>query len=136
MSRSINLGPAIASVMLNDRITIFRRAENVNEYGEGNEAYQQFNDVPATVYPEGQNKVDRRPEAQSTENTIGVITKFSLKTAGPGQQADVIQFGGNDYTVIVVNSYSNFGSGFMEAMAVARPTITNPGQNRPAEVAA
>lgn len=136
MSRTMNLGPAIASAGLNDKVTIFRRKEAVNEYGEENISYEVFPNVAATVYPSGENKLDRRPEAQATERTIGLITKFSLKIAGDNEQADVVRWEGNDYTVVVSNPYSNFGGGFVEAMAVIRTTIGFPAQDRPAEVPA
>lgn len=138
MSRTMNLAPALASVGLTSRIKVSRRVEVVNNFGESNTSNWVVDRVPACVFVDGQNKLDRRPEAQSTERSIGIITRFSLRVAGADPQsgktwqADVVTWEGNEYTVIMANPWGNVGCGYVEAMAVARPTVAVAPQTRPA----
>ena len=49
----------------------------------------------------------------ATDN-ISVITRFKLRDAGPGADADIVQWNGKRYTVTKVNDYSTYGVGFTE----------------------
>jgi hypothetical protein len=116
----LNLMPTVSSLLMQDFITVERRKESVNGYGENGTADQIYADLPAVVYPEGQNKLDRRVEAQSTTKVIGIVTRFALRTATPGWQADTVVWRGNRYLVTGVQDYSQYGAGFVEAMAEAQ----------------
>lgn len=117
----INVMPAVQSLLMQDRVNVYRRSLTSNGYGEGKTNSQKFENVPAVVGPSGQNKLDRRPEAQSTEKVIEIIANFAFTMASPGFQADVVEWRGESYTVTSVLDYSQYGAGFTQAMAEARP---------------
>lgn len=56
----------------------------------------------------------------ATDN-ISVITRFKLRNAGIGADADIVQWNGKRYTVTKVNDYSTYGLGFIEAVCEMIP---------------
>jgi hypothetical protein len=62
----------------------------------------------------------RKPDGEYNRATISVITRFTLYTGKPALSADVIQWGGNTYTVVQIDDYSRYGSGFVQATAELR----------------
>ena len=124
----LNVIPAVTSLLMQDRVDVFRRKEVVNGFGEGSPSEQKFGAVPCVVYPGGQNKLDRRPEAQSTEKVIEIVSRFAFRMAskednGDRYQADLVAWRGDRYTVNSVVDYSQYGAGFTQAMATAQPVL-------------
>lgn len=119
----LNVIPALTSLLFQDKVTVFRRRENVNGFGEGRTDNEVFRDVPCVVYPGGQNKLDRRPESQSTNKVIEMVGRFAFCMAVNGFQADVVVWKGEAYTVVSMLDYSAYGSGFTQAMAELRPVL-------------
>lgn len=117
----LNVMPAVTNLLFQDRVDVYQRCEVVNGYGESTTSRQKFPQVPAVVWPGGQNKLDRRPEAQSTEKVIELVARFSFSMSQDGRQADVIFWKGDEYTVTSVADYSDYGAGFSQAMAMKRP---------------
>lgn len=131
----INVLPAVTSLMFQDRVNVFRREEVMNNWGEGTKAEASITNVPAVVWCSGQNKLDRRPEAQSTTKDIEVIARFAFRAAskeGSGQtfQADLIEWTGTRYTVTKVDDYSQYGAGFTHAQATAQPVLQKGAQTK------
>lgn len=123
----LNVMPAVTSLLMQDRVNVYRREEIVNNYGEGTKNEVPSLNLPAVVWCSGQNKLDRRPEAQSTTKDIEVICRFALRAAskddGKTFQADLIEWTGTRYTVTKVDDYSQYGAGFTHAQATAQPVL-------------
>jgi hypothetical protein len=124
----INVLPAISNVLLADTVNVYRRREIMNGFGEGTSEEVPFRNVPSAVWPSGDNKLDRRPEAQSTDKTIELVSRFAFRAASKEQtgdryQADLVEWRGVRFTVIKVDDYSQYGAGFTHAMATAQPVI-------------
>ncbi len=116
-----------------DAFTVLRRTQTVNNYGEGGVATQT---LPAfgSVQPTGDNSLVREEAYQVQANSITVYTTFPLR--GPGKDAqgnsyqpDVVVWQGNHYLVKVVNDWSSFGTGFVQADCQSiDPVDLAPGQ--------
>jgi galactose-6-phosphate isomerase len=119
----LNVTPAVTSLIMQDRADVYQRCEVVNGFGESTTARKLTSKVPCIIWPGGQNKLDRRPEAQSTEKVIEMVSRFAFNMASDGKQADVIAWRGDEYTVTSVADYSQYGAGFTQAMAMKRPVL-------------
>jgi galactose-6-phosphate isomerase len=119
----LNVMPAVTSLLMQDRADVYRRCEVVNGFGESTTSRDVTKGVPCIIWPGGQNKLDRRPEAQSTEKVIEMVSRFAFNMASDGKQADVIAWRGDEYTVTSVADYSQYGAGFTQAMAMKRPVL-------------
>lgn len=119
----LNVMPAVTNLLMQDRADVYQRCEVVNGFGESTTSREVHKGIPCVIWPGGQNKLDRRPEAQSTEKVIEMVSRFAFNMASDGKQADVIAWRGDEYTVTSVVDYSQYGAGFTQAMAAKRPVL-------------
>lgn len=105
-----------------NKFIVLRRQEVVNDFGE---SVLQTVPLPAwgAVFPTGDNALEMTEGYSTQANGLTVITKFRLRGATKDEmqdtfQPDVIRWLGNHYKVMVVNSYSQYGIGFIEAECV------------------
>lgn len=115
----IVLDPLIAG----DAFIVIRRRDDVNNFGEGVTADARLPAVGA-IYPSGDNSLLREEAFQTQANTITVVTQFALRGSGGDEagkifQPDIVLWEGNHYQVRVVNSYGQYGAGFVEAECIA-----------------
>jgi galactose-6-phosphate isomerase len=59
--------------------------------------------------------LQRGAVGQHATDNVTIITRFRLRDAGPGADADIVRWIGKRYTVTKVNDYSTYGIGFIEA---------------------
>lgn len=96
-----------------------RRLQTVNDFGESTTTTVQLGATGA-VSPTGDNSIIREQAFQTQAKTIRVITTFDLRgptrgEAGKKFDADVVLWRGGRFVVAVVNDYSQYGQGFIEA---------------------
>lgn len=65
--------------------------------------------------------LNRNAVSERIGGTIIVITQFSLREAGENNAADIVVWGGRQYTVVDANNYSTYGAGFMETVCERVP---------------
>jgi galactose-6-phosphate isomerase len=114
-------------------IVVFRRQQEINEYGEGVDATEPIATL-AAVYPTGNNSLVREQAFQTMSDTITVVTKYPLN--GPGKNAEgnnydasIVGWEGNFYIVKSTNKFSKYGPGFVEAECEAidyNPQVSTP----------
>ena len=95
-----------------EQITVKRRSESVNGYGES-ERVTETHTVTAVVTAGSQPRIDRAAEGQRQPNTITVHTMFKLTGPAVGFQPDVIVFAGRDFVVTTLFDWSHYGAGFV-----------------------
>lgn len=71
-------------------------------------------------------KTDRAADAQSSPETIDIITGFSLRDSAQGWQPDVVIWSSAEYTVISSSPYRHFGEGFTKAKCVSTRAMDRP----------
>lgn len=54
----------------------------------------------------------RAAEGSKITGTIYVHSKFPLSSGAAGQDADIVQWNGRQFTVTDINNYSTYGQGF------------------------
>ncbi len=67
----------------------------------------------------GQN-LSRTSDARNAVGRIMIHTKFYLYSGEDGTEPDIILWHGREWTIIVVNDYSEYGLGFVSAVAEIR----------------
>lgn len=112
------LSPEIASF-----VTVLRRTENVNNFGEASNVVQHIPRVVAVVTNPGPNDLKRLPEYSAGDSVISVVTRYPLRGASQvnpvdNYQPDVILWRGAQYLVQDLKDYTAYGAGFVEALCV------------------
>lgn len=105
-----------------DSVNVIRREATVNNFGEGSTpAPVTFSDVIGTVTQASPNDLERRiPDYTASGQVISFVTPFRLY--GPAKdglqrfQPDLIEWNGNTYVVKVLEPYTRFGAGQVQAL--------------------
>ena len=108
---------------LADLVTVRRRTEVVNSFGETSTTNETFPSVIAVVTAQGAGELIRRDDGQSQPRKVSVVTMFRLRAAAPGFQPDEIDVDGSTFTVTEVLPYCRFGAGFVEVIATYMGTL-------------
>ena len=108
---------------LTGHFDVIRRIQSVNQYGEVSVTADTFEHVIGAVYPTGSNSLTKEAAFQTQAKAITVVTKFRLRGAsqdmyGTQYQPDIVEWDGDQYEVKVVNDYSRYGGGFIEAECI------------------
>lgn len=131
---TLDVTEVILSVEFADVITVLRRAETVNNFGETTVEVQRFSNIIAVVTTPGVNELVRQADGAIVDNTITVITKFRLRSAsktprtGQSYQPDIVVYQGNNYVADHPNDYSRYGAGFIEMVCTETDYIDNAPQ--------
>lgn len=73
------------------------------------------------VFPKEGSALVRMPDGSRVHQTISIVTQFALQPQSINLAADLVTWQGNQYTVMHLDSYSNYGRGFVEATAELLP---------------
>lgn len=104
-----------------DTITVKRRVETINGYGEAVRDVTTIGGVSAVVTAGSQKPLERNADGQVQPNTITVHTMFRLLDARVGQQPDIVIYNAQEFTVKKVFDWSRYGGGFIAAECEAAP---------------
>ncbi len=62
----------------------------------------------------------RGADGRTSQGSITIHTRQMLYSGEDGTEPDVIEWRGNEWTVVVVNDFSEYGAGFVSATAEIR----------------
>ncbi|HEY8353592.1 MAG TPA: hypothetical protein VIK69_01080 [Methylophilaceae bacterium] len=97
-----------------DTLTLKRQTETIGTNGRATVAT-----VSSTIFgvvcSDRGDILDRVTDAERVIGSIMVHTKATLRDGGAGATADILTWGGRDFTVAEVFNYSHFGRGFTAA---------------------
>ncbi len=97
---------------------VIRTATNVSNLGETVLTPQNYF-VSGVVEPASTKELERLPEAERLSGTIRIFTTFRLSDGDETITADVVVWNGRQYTVKTVDDFSEFGRGYIDALASA-----------------
>ena len=121
-------------------ITVVRREQEVNAQGEGVEIDTTIPNVVASVTPTGDNSLVREEAFSAQAQSIKVITPYRLrgqtKESSTGQSflPDIVIWHNDSYIVRVVNDFTPYGAGFVEAECESIDYQQAPAQVQSAQV--
>jgi hypothetical protein len=103
--------------------TVIRRQEIVNNFGESVVIEQRIPGLAGSVQPSGDNSLIREDAYDAQADSIHVACVFRLRGVAQVNNTrfkpDIILWNGNTYEVMVVNSWDQFGQGFIDAEATS-----------------
>jgi hypothetical protein len=111
-----------------DEFQVQQRPETVNEFGRSIYGGGLHTTARGTIFPTGDNSLQRQDDKQYGVKTLTIVTPFRLRTASPGAQPDFVLYRGNVYIVREVQDYSQFGAGFVVAIVSSVESIDAPPQ--------
>jgi hypothetical protein len=117
----INVTRVLTNPRLLDSFVLIRRVQVVGKNGRASWTTENI-PFKGVVYPEGGNKVDRRPEAQSAQKSVTIISRQSTHTAAKGFQPDILMWKGDKYEAISTEDYTHAAKGFTKSYFVVRST--------------
>lgn len=97
-----------------DTITITRRAQTINDYGE-NVLVPVISTMLAVVQAGNGETLERNPGYSVMTDWITIYAQFDFKTDGEGFYADLIGWSGRNYQVKTVTDFINWGNGYSRA---------------------
>lgn len=109
------------SLIAGDPFNVNRRAESIDDNGRTVIATTVISAVGA-VYPTPPNDLVRTTDAGYANKSITVVTSFDLRMTSTGFQPDQVEWpvgSGDLYVVRMLNDYSRYGTGFVEAQCEA-----------------
>lgn len=129
---TLDVSEALTCPELADRICVWRRPEVVTDKGRTSTAGEEpIRNVVAVVCMAGPDDLERLPEEERMGRVISVVTRFRLR--GPAKdlrnqayQPDVLDWNGDRYVVSWIDPYNRYGSGFIQALAVATAAVQRP----------
>lgn len=127
----------IDSDVAGDAFTVIRRLEVVSQYGLSSSRLKHIPGVLGSVQPTGDNSLIREDAYDAQAKTLKIITSFRLRgvsqSAGPSSyKPDRVLWNGDYYEVRVVDDWTLFGGGMVEAECVQVTYVgTPPGQLLP-----
>ena len=103
-----------------DFFMVKRRLETVSSSGYSTTSENVTDVVRGVVHPAGKQDLERLPEDQRQAKTIAVITRFALRGSsqqnGQNYQPDLVVWQGNNFVVVDIEDYSQYGPGFIRAL--------------------
>jgi hypothetical protein len=122
----LDVSVALTNPYTLDTFDVYRRTEVVTQQGRGKAAIQVLKSKRGVVYPEGGNKLDRTPEAQSTSKSITIISIVRLHTAAQGMLPDRVVWKGDWYEAQSDEDYSQYGRGFTKTYCTISTALALP----------
>jgi len=121
------MGMSIASQvvldpLLADKFSRVRRAETISVVtGRSSVASVQTDNLigVVTMYKDIETIRTEFPEVQFSTRVINVVTKANLQAAIAGYQPDLVIWRGDNFIVLQVSPYPQYGSGFYEAVCMS-----------------
>lgn len=109
-----------------NNITVHRRTQIVNNYGETGSSTQIFKKVLAVVTTPGPNSLVRETDQENAGKIVTIISKFRFQTAATGRLPDIVLWHGNSYLVDKCDDYSSYGPGFVQTQATMTDYVPAP----------
>jgi galactose-6-phosphate isomerase len=105
-----------------ERFTVLRRTEIVTSFGKSVVTSQELSAIGViTAGPD--DRLTREADYQAMTKSIVIVTKFPLRGPAPGFQADIILWHGDKFLISLLDDYSGYGPGFVQANADSIDTV-------------
>lgn len=128
MNAGLDVSEVLADPMLASSFTVIRRSEVLGQNGRVNIDPVNLGEKTGVVYPTGRNDLARLDDQQMMGKHINIVTDFRLQGPAPGFQPDLIGWHGDFYVVQLLDDYTDFGAGFVQAVAGSMSSVDQPPQ--------
>jgi galactose-6-phosphate isomerase len=114
----LDVNIVLSSPMLMDSFTVTRRQSGVGTDGRTTISASTTTQT-GVVQTSGENSQDRPKEYATGRKSILVITQYRLRQQSQGSLPDLVGWRGDFYLVQMVEDFTNFGRGFVQAYATS-----------------
>lgn len=134
MRPSLDVTEVLSDPDFVDHATVFRRPMKVNEHGEVEKTPEKIDGVPMVICNASGDDLTRYPEMQAMGLVKSIVTTFRLYGAAKDglkqdYQPDVVRdCDGNFFVVNVLEPYTRYGAGFVQALATSYKWVGKPPQ--------
>lgn len=114
----IDVSDLLLDIDLAEPLTIYRQAESLVD---GRTVITrtpitgQFGSVQPKDSAIGGNEITIAPEGEFRGAALTVHTKFRFRSVAAGFQPDILTWNGDDYKCVLLNNWSHYGAGYIEA---------------------
>lgn len=122
---NLDVNDVLLDPLLSTDFSVRRRSETVNQQGR-NELLEELFEGQRGIITWEDNSLNRMPDGSIAQESIKVVTPFSLRDASFGFQPDVIIWKGAEYLVTSVRANRHIGRGFTRATATSTRATDNP----------
>lgn len=134
MSPMMDMSAALTNPYTLDTCVVARRTLIVDTYGVGKQIVN-FKPIYAVIFPDGDNNLSRRPDAETQVKSLTVITKYALRPATGVNNTDeylpdLVKWNGSPFLVHNCEDYSHYGTGFIWANCTALPLTQWPPETK------
>lgn len=106
-------------------VTVIRRTETVNNLGRGVITELLIPNVEVVITMSSPSDLRRLSDYDIQSKAYTVVTPFRLQGIAPNQKNDIILYDGDRYQIMDVKDYTNYGRGFVSAIAVSEVAAPN-----------
>lgn len=115
-----------------DTFTVIRRKETVNNFGESATENARIPHQVGSVNAGDDNKIAIATDQQHIGKSISVVTQFKLRSVSEAKKAsvgkvkyqpDLVFWNGDYFKVVVVEDYSRFGFGWIQAQCTSEDFV-------------
>lgn len=98
--------------------TVLRRQETIPSIGPATISTTSYS-AEGVVTAASPNDLKRLPEFDMSRKAISIVTQFRLQLNSVGYKPDIVQWGGDNFLLVLLDDYSHYGAGFVEAIAAS-----------------
>lgn len=113
----LDVSDALGDPELIGRISVIRRSAKPGLDGFDVIVPTYFRNIVATVCMADQNALEMGSDESHQNKALSIIARFPLRGVAPGMQPDIVLWRGNHYKVVAVDDYSEWGPGYVRAVA-------------------
>lgn len=117
MNAGLDVSEVLSDPMICSTFDVIRRSEVIGQNGRVNVDAVTHGDILGVITAAGSNDLERLDDNQRTGRNISVVTSFRLRATAPGYQPDLIGWQGDFYVVKMLDPYTQYGAGFVQAIA-------------------
>jgi hypothetical protein len=108
-----------------DDFVIVRQTETVNASGRA--VILETNiDATGVIGPTSPDDLQRLPEGEYTNKAITIVSQTRIQGSSPGRKPDEILWHGSRYIVSALDDLTQYGTGFVQAIAVSIDPLDPP----------
>lgn len=120
---TLNVSSVLLDTRFADFVTVFRREQVVNDFGEVSTIETPVYGVPITITATESNVLEREDASQYQSRTHTVISVYPFRGVAPNVQPDLVEFQGARFIIDKVEPYSRYGAGFVQARMTSILTV-------------
>lgn len=112
---TLDVSDVLMSPEFCDYVTVTRRAQTVNSFGEVGVTPTVYPNIPVVITTVPPEELRRGEDEQNEPRSFTIISMFRLQGPTVNNQPDIVTYLGDNYIIDWVEPYTRYGAGMIEA---------------------